>query len=110
MGAPRQFAWPNALIGGGMAPLAIWTLALIWALRPHSNIGERIFIVLAAGPVAYILTMVLCGSGLIWADHIIRRSNVEKPRATQTLVKIAAVLLLLPWVVLPVIGVIWSGK
>ena len=110
METPRQLIWPNVVIGVGITPLVFWAVVLAWALSPQSNVAEGILLVLVAGPVAYVLSLAVCGAGFLWADRVVRTAHVEKPRSTQMLVKFVAGILLLPWVVLPVIGAIWAGK
>ena len=107
---PRQLLGPNFVIGFGIAPLALWAAVFAWALLRERNIGEGIYLILIGGVVAYVVTMLICGAGFLWADRVVRTANIDQPRSTQILVKVIAGILLLPWVVIPIAAAIWPGK
>ena len=107
---PPQLLGPNLAIGTGIVILVAYVAVIAWLLRPGADVDHGILIVFAAGIVIYILVMVICGAGILWADRVVRNLGIPKPGTTLLLVKVAAALLVLPWVVLPFVAALFGAK
>lgn len=65
------------------------------------GIGFSDFVQMATtGVIAYVATIAVSGAGFVWADRLVRISGAAAPRSTRMLVKLLAVVLLAPWIVL----------
>lgn len=52
------------------------------------------------GVIAYAAAVAVSGAGLVWADRLARISAAPAPRSTRMLVKLLAIVLVAPWIVL----------
>ena len=109
MDTSRNFRWPNLLILAGLVPPILWSL-LFALIMSKEHIGYEIYYLAPAGLLAYLLTMAISGAGFLWADRILRDSSAARPLLTMRLVQFVAVVLILPWIALPIIGVVWTAK
>ncbi len=97
-----DFRGPNAVIGSGIAILWSGVALFVWYLFAGSLFWGHAYPVLVIVFVAYVLSFIACGVGVLWADRVARSADLTRPRSTRALVQAGFGSLLLPWVVLPI--------
>jgi hypothetical protein len=112
MDAAQAFRGPNMLIVGGLIPFILWcfglvALMLLWHIEGP---GYEIYLVAPTGIVAYLISLALAGGGCLWADRRARSSQFGRPTLTRRLIQVAALVLIAPWLLVPMVLMNWGGQ
>jgi hypothetical protein len=112
MDAAQSFRGPHMLIVGGLIPLILWffglvALMLLWRFEGP---GYEIYLVAPTGIVAYLISLALAGGGCLWADRRAKSAHIGRPTLTRRLIQLVAVVLIAPWLLVPLVLMIWGGQ
>jgi sorbitol-specific phosphotransferase system component IIC len=95
-----KLAIANAVMTLGMAPMVAW-FALLAASLDQLRTGDlglpELMFAGVAGMTAYLFTLLVAGTGAIWAAVLLRRESAGARRTAKALVALASAILLLPW-------------